>query len=338
MKCSILILSYNQEKYIVAAIRSAISQDYPNIEIVVCDDGSDDLTASYLEETLSLCPTHISITKAYSPKNKGLINNINHGLSLCTGDFIVLMAGDDISMPNRVSAVANEFSNNPSCMLICSNWSIIDEEGRSLGMYSKHGKRSAFNYNNLGLSKGIYAGSPVCGAASAFRRSVVDFFGPMNPGAYSEDNCYWVRAMLLGHIHFIPEVLVQWRRHDTNLHNSIKTSNKAEAINKYFKFLKSHKYCSPQWKRDINVAWERNAVSRSMKSRLLKAIQLDIERTRLRRFSLSAKPWSLWIASSRRLLALDPSIKTLRRIFISAFFMRACSLRRAVYWKNFFKA
>jgi glycosyltransferase involved in cell wall biosynthesis len=337
MKCSLLLLSYNQERYIVAAIRSAISQDYPNIELVVCDDGSSDRTVSHIEEELSLCPAHISLVKAYSPKNQGLINNINYGISLCTGDFIVLMAGDDISLPNRVGAIANEFSSNTSCMLICSNWSIINEEGHALGVHSKHDKKSVFSYKNSSISRGIYAGSPVCGAASAFRRNLVDFFGPMKPGLYSEDNCYWVRAMLLGDIHFIPEVLVQWRKHGTNIHNSIKTSNKAEAKNKYFKFLKSHKYCSSQWKSDINAAWERNTISCSIKSRLLKTIQLDIERTRLRRFSLSASPWRLWLGSSRRMLVLDPSIKTLRRIFISALFMRVCSLRRSAYWKNFLK-
>ncbi len=51
-KVSIMIPTYNQQKYIVRAIESALSQDYPNMEIVISDDNSPDETQAIVENYL----------------------------------------------------------------------------------------------------------------------------------------------------------------------------------------------------------------------------------------------------------------------------------------------
>ena len=51
-KASIIIPTYNQDKYIVRAIQSALSQDYPNLEVIISDDNSGDGTKEVVEEYL----------------------------------------------------------------------------------------------------------------------------------------------------------------------------------------------------------------------------------------------------------------------------------------------
>jgi glycosyltransferase involved in cell wall biosynthesis len=333
MKASVLFLCYNQEKFVSQAIRSALNQDYNDYEIIVCDDGSSDDTVKILNDELIKCPSHVKITKCYNKNNLGLIRNFDQGLSKCVGDFVVLMAGDDVSDSNRIKTLSDEFTQNPKCELICANWLFIDKDGKSMNAYGKHTKKLIFSYDYSKLSKGIYAGSPVCGAAAAFRTHLRDIFGPMIGGSYSEDNCYWIRALLVGNVHYIPQVLVQWRKHDKNIHNSDK-KDKIKFIKYYFRFLKSHKFCSLQWRKDIDTAFNKSLISSKQKNALIKCIYMDIERMRLRRLSLSSAPWQLWIGSCKKMLSFESSLKTYRRIFLSAFILRVSPLHKYIFWKK----
>ncbi len=64
MKASILFVAYNQRRFVAEAIRSAMAQDYRDLELVVCDDASSDDTRAVLEAELRNCPSHISVVRA----------------------------------------------------------------------------------------------------------------------------------------------------------------------------------------------------------------------------------------------------------------------------------
>src|SRR6478609_8800188 len=132
MKASILFITYNHGRFVAEAIRSAMAQDYPELELVVCDDASRDDTRAILDKELESCPPHITIVRAHSRENGGLIANFNRGFSACSGEIVIPIAGDDVSLPQRVSRIVSEFKASPECMLIYSNWTRIDDEGNTL--------------------------------------------------------------------------------------------------------------------------------------------------------------------------------------------------------------
>lgn len=110
---SVLIDTYNHERFIEEAIQSVLSQDFPasQREIVVVDDGSTDRTP----EILARFASQIRVLRK---PNGGQASAFNHGIPQCRGEFVAFLDGDDWWAPNKLSAVAQAFVANPSIGLV----------------------------------------------------------------------------------------------------------------------------------------------------------------------------------------------------------------------------
>lgn len=109
---SVIIPSYNSEKYIHEAIRSIQNQSYQNWECLVIDDGSTDSTKEIIEK-LILDDQRI---KYYYKKNSGLSDSRNFGVTVAKGEFIQFLDSDDVLFPKKleicVQHYLSETSNN----------------------------------------------------------------------------------------------------------------------------------------------------------------------------------------------------------------------------------
>ena len=318
MKASILFITYNHSLFVRSAIRAAMAQDYRSLELIVCDDFSSDDTRAILEDELRNCPKHITVVRAHSEKNVGLIANFNRGMDACTGDIIIPMSGDDISLPYRISKIASIFSMHPKCMLVIPNWIVINSNDEIKSGSCWYPDNDVFRYENRNEIRNAYAGSPVCGASASYRSTIYKKFGPMMAGKHGEDNCYWMRALILGEIHYYKYPLVQWRSHGSNMSNAHKLVDDILTRKKHINFLKAHEKFYPQWHADVNHAVNQSLVCPLFGQRLLKILRYQIELERLHRYSLTNAPWKLWVGSSVRLLrvyatkeSVDPAIQSI---------------------------
>lgn len=91
MKVSIIIPLYNLERYIEKTIVSCLRQTYDNIEVVIVNDGSTDSSASIVSRYLT---DHRIIY--VEQNNAGVSSARNHGVRICTGDYITFLDGDDL--------------------------------------------------------------------------------------------------------------------------------------------------------------------------------------------------------------------------------------------------
>ena len=110
---SVLIDTYNHERFIEEALQSVLSQDFPpaDREILVVDDGSTDRTPEILAK---FAPQIRILRKA----NGGQASAFNLGIPECRGQLIAFLDGDDWWAPNKLSTVAQAFALNPSIALI----------------------------------------------------------------------------------------------------------------------------------------------------------------------------------------------------------------------------
>ncbi len=334
MKASILFIAYNQSRFVAEAIRSAMAQDYINLELVVCDDASTDDTRAIIERELVNCPSHIHVVRAHAEKNGGLLANFNRGMAACSGDLIVPMAGDDVSRPDRVSMIVGEFRSHPECMLVFSSWRRIDAAGNLLEGSPKKIRENVFNYAK-GIAS-VYGGSPVYGAAAAYRAVVAGTFGPMMIGHHPEDRCYWVRALILGDVRYLPQTLVDWRTHEMNISNRVREVDTIEARKKLYRQMLFKQHYGLQHIRDIRLALDRSLITHDLGDKLLKMIDIDRERQRLRRYSLMKSPWKLWLASVWRVITRDGSCRSIRHVLISDGRIRLLGSRRNRHWSHKF--
>lgn len=205
---TLLLLCYNQEDIIGEALAGALAQDYPNLEIVVSDDASNDRTVAQIENCLRNYAGPHRIKLLRNIENQGIGGNIDQAVRQSSGELIFIAGGDDVSLPERVSTVVNfwlEHDGKPD--LIGAYLFDMDQSGRRLGTIQI---AKLEEYRTLD----DWSRSPphVIGAAQAWTRRLFDRFGGMPKGAVGEDMVMAFRAIGTATAITLPVPLVNYRR------------------------------------------------------------------------------------------------------------------------------
>jgi glycosyltransferase involved in cell wall biosynthesis len=209
---SVLLVSFNQEPYIQAAVRSAFAQTYSPLEIVLSDDCSEDRTFDIMKVEAEAYRGPHKVILNRNPRNLGVASNYNRAASLATGQIVVIQDGDDISLPDRASRLAAAFQDPTPVDMVCSNVFVIDKAGEALPDLQLP------PVNPLSLEEAIATGYvSALGCASAYSRSLWTTYGPMESEVLQEDIVLPFRALLERGIRIVDERLVQYRVHDNNL-------------------------------------------------------------------------------------------------------------------------
>ena len=131
-KISIIIPTFNSEKFIEQCIKSVLSQSYNNWEIIVCDNESKDNTIQLIR---SLVKEDDRI-KILQKKDSGVAEALNNGLKLATGDIFCWLNSDDIYMSTRTLEIVNQ-NINKKFDFVNSNFLNIDSENKVILIYSQ---------------------------------------------------------------------------------------------------------------------------------------------------------------------------------------------------------
>lgn len=100
---SFAVFGYNQESYIEASVQAALSQDYSPLEIILSDDCSSDGTFEKMKECASRYSGSHSILVNRTSKNIGTIDHLISVARMASGKYLIVSAGDDVSLPQRTS-------------------------------------------------------------------------------------------------------------------------------------------------------------------------------------------------------------------------------------------
>lgn len=124
VKVSVVIPTYNNEAYLLDALRSALAQTHAAHEVIVVDDGSTDGTRALLEPYMGRIRYH------HQP-NQGLAVARNVGLGLATGEWLTYLDGDDVWMPDNLAVKAAVVERFPETGGVFSEFSIFDASGET---------------------------------------------------------------------------------------------------------------------------------------------------------------------------------------------------------------
>ena len=124
---SIVIPVHNGLPYIEESVESALNQDYPNIEVLVMENVSDDGTKEYLE---SINDPRVRIVE--QPQLVPVDQNFTSAVGAASGEFVRILCADDFLKPGAVSAHVAAFSENPNAVLVSSTRDICDERGKTI--------------------------------------------------------------------------------------------------------------------------------------------------------------------------------------------------------------
>lgn len=122
---TIVITSYNYGAYVGDAIRSALGQTYPNIEVLVLDNASTDdsleVIGSFSDERLRV---------VVQPQNVGIQRNHNDGFRLARGEYVLLLAADDMLFPSLIEDMLAYRRANPDVDIVYASVAIADRDGK----------------------------------------------------------------------------------------------------------------------------------------------------------------------------------------------------------------
>jgi glycosyltransferase involved in cell wall biosynthesis len=205
---TLLLLAYQQQATIAAAIEGALRQTYSPLEIVISDDASSDATWDAIERAVAGYGGPHRLVLNRNPVNLGIGAHLNRMVELSHGELLFVAAGDDVSLPQRCARVVDAWlaaDRKPD--LIASALLDLDDQGRTHGVIVPTDLAS---YRDAA----DWAARPphVIGAAQAWTRRVFERFGPLPAGSVAEDRLMVLRAIVAGGALTLPEPLVQYRR------------------------------------------------------------------------------------------------------------------------------
>lgn len=129
---SIVIPVYNGMPYLVECVESALSQTYPEIEVIVVENHSDDGSAEWLREQ-----GDPRLRVVYRDSTQPAPENWTQAIEESSGRFVKLMCADDLIRSDTVATQVAELVAHPEAVMAASRRRIIDPQGKS--MKDKHG-------------------------------------------------------------------------------------------------------------------------------------------------------------------------------------------------------
>lgn len=212
---SVVIATYNGEAFLRKQLDSIIKQTYQPIEIIAVDDCSTDATVTILNEYAA--QYHI-ITVVSNDYNMGYIKNFEKGFSLANGDYIAPSDQDDIWLPNKIETLLHNISNSA---IIYADSAFIDSHDELMG--DKLSDKTTFTDFDNPLMYIIGASAP--GHAMLLTKQVALEAMPF-PELFSHDNWLGFVATFHSSVKFVNQILVHYRRHDTNVFSSVHKKKK----------------------------------------------------------------------------------------------------------------
>jgi len=202
---SIILCTYNGEKFLKEQLDSLINQTYSNFEIIVSDDCSTDNTRIVLNDYAHISNVHLY----YKKQNEGYIKNFETAASLCNGTFIAFSDQDDIWVPNKIETLVNNIG---TYLLVYSDSLLVNELGESLNK-----KLSDISVMYSGKStRGFILWNVVWGHTMLIKKELLECCLPI-PNNIPHDIWMAFKATTLSGIVYVNEVLTYYRQHSNTV-------------------------------------------------------------------------------------------------------------------------
>lgn len=231
---SVIIPAYNHESYVQETINSIINQTYQNIELIIVNDGSTDSTWQKICALEKKCKERFYNISFETQENQGTCATLNKLLSKVQGEFVYLIASDDIAKPEAIEIEMNFIKNNPEYGLAVGNSEIIDSTGKVCYWDKKRNieydkkkakyktfvdhakvKNKYFNNKKFGTYDTLYIGNYIPNGY-LIRKNVLDKIAKFTPEAPLEDWFMMLQLSKYSKFKYIDKILFSYRWHTTN--------------------------------------------------------------------------------------------------------------------------
>jgi len=214
---SVAMCTYNGQEFLSAQLGTIISQDYENLEIIIVDDCSADVTWDVLQRFAEMDRR----VKLYRNKrNIGYIRNFERAIKLCKGELIALADQDDIWEPTKISEMVEAIGDN---IMVYHDSDFIDENSQRIGDETMSSKFRM--YEGQSCIPFIVANC-ISGHATLFKRKLIKYIFPFASDNYHD---WWISyvAFNVGTVKYLNKILVHYRQHRNSVTDSLELRHTA---------------------------------------------------------------------------------------------------------------
>jgi len=206
LKVSVIIPTYNSEKYIKDSIDSILKQTFKDFEIIIVDDNSTDKTLKIIKNFRDK-----RIRVIQGPR-EGLAMALNVGIDAAQGEYIARMDSDDIALPERLEKQLGCMHVNPD----------IDICGSGALFWNQETGQKDFHQNpseDIDIRTSLFFVCPIIHPTVMFRKKALNEHNLRysSAGNGAEDLEFWLRAARLVKFHNMPDSLLIYRVHSSNV-------------------------------------------------------------------------------------------------------------------------
>jgi glycosyltransferase involved in cell wall biosynthesis len=209
---SVIVTAYNQERFVRAAVDSALAQTYPPVEVIVVNDGSTDGTVQALDGVRDRI-------RLVNMDNSGVAEARNTGIRAAHGDLVAGLDGDDVWLPTKLARQVACFESDENVRLVHCGIAVVDRwlrpiEQRLVGVEGEH----VAEHMLVGQGGALH---PI-GSTLLAERVLLQTSEPYDPRLPPSED--WDMAYRLARctaVGFVPEPLVLYRQHDENAHRDL---------------------------------------------------------------------------------------------------------------------
>ena len=247
---SVIIPTYNRAAYLAHAIRSVRGQTYPNVEIIVADDGSTDNTPEIVA-AFGDAVTYLSLPHRGQPAATR-----NAGLEVARGEFVALLDSDDLFLPHKLAHQLRTFEAHPDAGLVYSNGRFFRDDPEQPTGYVLDGLPTPSGDALADLLRGNFLSTPVV----LFRRACLDAVGTFDerPDFFAvEDYDLWLRVAAQSPVIYAPGDVAAIRRHRQSISRDVVTLRTA-VLRVLAKLEATHPHLTGQYRHALNEGYARS--------------------------------------------------------------------------------
>jgi glycosyltransferase involved in cell wall biosynthesis len=209
---SVIIPNYNYGYYLKETIDSVLNQTYKNIEIIVVDDGSKDNSREILE-------SYGEKIKTIFQKNQGVSAARNNGAAMSGGEYIAFLDADDYWIADKIEKQITKILSNETIGLVHVGVDEIDKNNNVIKT-RLNGMEGYVAELFLQFDRAVVLGGG--SGALVSKKAFNEISGFDKRLSTSADWDFFYRISCKYRIGFIPEVLLKYRMHNSNMHSNIK--------------------------------------------------------------------------------------------------------------------
>jgi len=216
---SVIIPSFNHERFIKECIESVSNQTFRDFEVIITDDGSTDNSVAIIK---SFSDPRIKLF--VHPKNRGACIAANNCISQSKGKYIAMLSSDDAWYPEKLAVQVKYLENHPHTAAVFGKVDWINENS-DLILDERFPYKHVFDVKNRTrykwLNQFFKYGNCLCHPCSLVRRECYKDIGLLNPALASiPDLDLWIRMCLKYNIFVLDQQLIRFRRMNQELNAS----------------------------------------------------------------------------------------------------------------------